>query len=58
VSPPGVDILDEEVHHQVLGEGLEVVVLQHEGEPPQLEVRQLRTDRMRLESDRLVEGAA
>jgi hypothetical protein len=37
MSPPGVDILDEDMHHSVFGPFLKIVALEQEGVSPKVE---------------------
>ena len=58
MSPPRVDILDEDVHHRVFGPLLNVVALEQEGVSSKAQFGESLPERIGLEPNCLVEAQA
>src|ERR1700733_13172267 len=56
MSPPGVDILDEDMHHRVFGPFLDVIALEQEGVRPEAQFGESLSERIGLKPNRLIEA--
>jgi hypothetical protein len=56
MSPPRTNILDEDMHHRVFGPFFDVVALEQEGMSPKAQLRKSFSERIGLETDRLIKA--